>query len=290
MKNANEYWEDGKLFIEKTKSCKCFEKIGNSHVLTCKIIQRGEHEYVYDIGADFLTKRYGTKKLWLTGSAKASALSAAQRMDSMIEKAQISGPGFQDSEKFAVYYERKFSGRYDCLLAFADKENVRCFVCFEYADIGDIIHKAAWSPIDETVAELLRNSKADTIEKNPFYIAAVQKGDELLQKQLKAYYRIATDKECSRLSKLLGRKILPSLPESFDKAYVVDSDTISLRVLRDSGYVILHRPCFAMMGGTHSKWQLNPHTKTGLDAAPADAESVSFGDYVGMIESYQHGS
>lgn len=56
-----------------------------------------------------------------------------------------------------------------------------------------------------------------------------------------------TTKECPLLGKMPKRRILPQLPDEFDKEYVVDVDTMtdrSFSLLRRSGYVILHRPYF----------------------------------------------
>ena len=73
-----------------------------------------------------------------------------------------------------------------------------------------------------------------------------------------------TTKECPLLGKMPKRRTLPQLPDEFDKEYVVDVDTMtdrSFSLLRRSGYVILHRPYFAMCGSTHKKE--SPHKTRG---------------------------
>lgn len=97
-----------------------------------------------------------------------------------------------------------------------------------------------------------------------------------------------TTKECSLIEKMLEIKTLPQLPDEFDKEYVVDVDTMTERsfsLLRRSGYVILHRPYFAMCGSTHKKYTLNPHTKQGVDAAEADHASISFCEFLELFEN-----
>ena len=56
------------------------------------------------------------------------------------------------------------------------------------------------------------------------------------------------------------------------------------KILYDSGYVLLHRPYFAMRGSTHSKYQLNPHTRRGVDAAKVDDPSISFVEFLKLFE------
>ena len=87
---------------------------------------------------------------------------------------------------------------------------------------------------------------------------------------------------------MLERKTLPQLPDEFDKEYVVDVDTMtdrSFSLLRRSGYVILHRPYFAMCGSTHKKYTLNPHTKQGVDAAEAGRAAISFCEFLELFEN-----
>lgn len=74
-----------------------------------------------------------------------------------------------------------------------------------------------------------------------------------------------------------------------NKTYAVDADTIQNSILDRSGYHISHRPFFSMWNSTHSKWELNPHTKVAVDAAPKDAETISFQEYLKLFED-DHGS
>ena len=106
-----------------------------------------------------------------------------------------------------------------------------------------------------------------------------------MKKQVARKSDMASKKERSRFSKIFGFRKLPKMPEEFNKAYVVDSDTISVSLLRRSGYTIFHRPYFAMWNSTHGKWQLNPHLKRGVDAAPIDDSAISFNEYLDLFES-----
>lgn len=130
---------------------------------------------------------------------------------------------------------------------------------------------------------VLRHPTADTIYSNPIYKAAEDLGDELLMHQIKLYYRIASREECEWLSDRLGARILPSLPESFDKDYIVEIDDQYIRLLKQSGYSVMHTPYFSMRGKTHSKWSLNPHKKNGIDAARVDSDAISFAAFLDMF-------
>ena len=42
-----------------------------------------------------------------------------------------------------------------------------------------------------------------------------------------------------------------------------------------------------MKGKTHFKYQLNPHTKTGVDAADKNAEAISADDFLALFDEYE---
>jgi len=104
---------------------------------------------------------------------------------------------------------------------------------------------------------------------------------ELLKSTEKIQSETKKRKKCSRFVK---PKILPQLSKEYDKYYVIDVSTVKSAVLRRSGYKILHRPYFAMRNSTHEKWQLNPHTKTGIDAAQNDAKAIPFKGFLRLFE------
>lgn len=289
MKNENEYVNGEKRFIKNIRKCNCIEKKGDLYILKCSIIQRGDYDYKFTPGIDFISKEGNTKGFWLSENAKLQVNSAVQALETIIDKAKLYDieNNYVTDDKFTVHYEHRPNGNYECLLSYTDITNVLHNYYFDSSPIDEIIHFTAWPTIDYDIYEQLKHSTVDTIENNPFYIAATRKNDKLLQNQIKVYYNIATEEECWWLSKELGVKVLPSLSQSFDKPFVVDTATISVKVLRDSGYVILHRPYFAMKDSTHSKWQLNSHTKRGVDASPVNCESIPFDDYVKIIESNQ---
>ena len=101
---------------------------------------------------------------------------------------------------------------------------------------------------------------------------------------MKLHFGIADDGECEYLSKLLGCRVLPALSEEYDKDYYVGTGGLDFTLLYRSGYRMLHRPNFGMMGSTREGYTLNPHRKTGVDAVPAGAGAISFGEYLKLFD------
>ena len=101
---------------------------------------------------------------------------------------------------------------------------------------------------------------------------------------MKLYYRIADDKECEQISKILGVRILPSLSEEYDIVFAVDRNTVDTMLLIRSGYSLLHRPNFSMPGFTRLNYSLNPYSKVAVDAAKNEAPSISFQEYLKMFD------
>lgn len=92
-----------------------------------------------------------------------------------------------------------------------------------------------------------------------------------------------------KYAKYLQLPVLPILSERYDIDYVVDAKTITEEdhIMLEREYRILHRPYFAMKGYTHSKYKLNPHTKTGVDAVPVETEAITFTEYMKLYQEEQ---
>ena len=70
---------------------------------------------------------------------------------------------------------------------------------------------------------------------------------------------------------------------SIDEAIAGYANRIDITILNQSGYRVVHRPYFAMKGSTHDKWELNPYTKTGVDAAMKDDDGISFSELLAIF-------
>ena len=142
----------------------------------------------------------------------------------------------------------------------------------------------------ETALNYILHSDNKTIAFNPIYLSALKENDRIMQCELKLYYRIADENDCRYLSEVRGVRILPSLPERYDKNYVISKESTTYEdyiLLVNSGYRIAHRPCQAMRGSTYNNSTLNPHTKYGVDAAEQEAEAISFDEFLALFDEYE---
>lgn len=67
------------------------------------------------------------------------------------------------------------------------------------------------------------------------------------------------------------------------EAKIVVRDTIdekAMKLLRESGYEIIHVPNLSMTGHTRKNWTIDPAAKTVLDAAPEGAEPNTFSEFI----------
>ena len=106
----------------------------------------------------------------------------------------------------------------------------------------------------------------------------------MYQKQDTTFFKIETDtREISGIIKTQkGKNMQKDMRNKELEERVLQS--IQSAILNRSGYRISHRPFFSMRYATRSKWELNPHAKTGVDAAPNDAETISFQEYLKLFE------
>lgn len=292
MTNKNEYRINDKLYLKTIQICHCVRKSGPHYFLTCKILQRGEQEYCLSENMDFILSPHNARKLWLSAPAKNLIRDAIHTFEANRIRALTTFTRVEIKEmQITLFYSHTSSCAYDFLLVKNAPEK-EWTLHFE-TTIGQMIRKLSFLDMDPRdkdasfikTEELLRHSTRKNIEENPLYRSALENKDILLQKQIALVYNLAAKKDCAWLSKALHTRILPPLPKEFDREYSVDSDTISVPLLQQSGYQILHKPCFSMQGYTHSLWLLNPHAKTAADAAKKDSRSISFHEFLNAFES-----
>ena len=295
MENTNEYRKDNRLFIREIKKCECIRRNGNEYWVDCKIHQRGDHVYLFSDSNDYISK-FRDKKFYLEEKALNTVRLAVYEFEEKITGFKQASPRRIEIRELntTVYYWH--------LLAWNNYRKYD-FLTEHHLNNGDVITEgikegtlkemilsvSSRMDIKENderfkVWELLHNSDITTIEKNPFYLSALASGDKLMQKQIKLYYSIETQRDTEWLSKQLGIKILPRLNEKHDRYYTVSIQNIDMYLLDNSGYTIRHRPYFAMCGSTHSAWSLNPHTKCGVDAAKEDEKVIEFSDFLELFK------
>lgn len=291
LKNKNEFTEDGKKFIKNANACYCEEKIGDSYVVMCKLNERGKREYLYKRGYGYISSQFNCRKLWLDGFSETNVNRAADEFDERLKKAKNGTFAKVDISALNVrlYYKRVGTERYDCLIEQITPSENASVKCLHLCELKKITGEITWPDFDvnteeeKKLIEILDESDEETINENPLYISAVENGDKIMQIQLKRYYDIATDEEREWLSSVIHDRVLPELPDNYDKDFAVQRDTIDELMLLRSGYKVLHRPCFAMKGSTHKYWALNPHTKCGVDAVAENTEGICFGEYLALF-------
>lgn len=285
--NKSEYTENGKLFIRKIKSCVCLEKRGALYLLRCRINQRGEREYLYDKEKARISRENGEAELFLSQDADSTVLEAVTGFEQSIcgINSGINCEMRFEGSGARIYYRRVHKDKYELIIRSASGSGADRIMYESSCSVGEMINLLSRESIlTEKEADLLIYSDKETITENPLYLAAATNGDDILMRQLKLHYGIATDEECSWLSEWMGCRILPPLSPEYDKTYVVEASGIDSSLLDRSGYRIIHRPYFAMKDSTHFLWQLNPHTKNGIDAAKAGAGFITFNEYLALFD------
>ncbi len=296
MENTNEYRKDDRLYVREIKRCECIRKNGDEYWVDCKIHQRGDHTYLFSYNNDYISKFGGYKKFYLEEKALSIVRKAVSEFEETMEAFKRSRPHKIEIKELntTVYYRHLLAWNNYRKYMFLTELHLDngCVITkgINEGEIGLMIHSVPTRldlrENDERLKkwEILDHSDRTTIEKNPFYLSAVEVDDKLMAKQIKLYYNIITEKETTWLSKVLGCRILPQLNEKHNRYYAVSADTIEESILDRSGYRILHRPYFAMCESTHSVWSLNPHTRYGVDAAKKDAEVIDFCGFLKLFD------
>jgi len=275
-KEKNVYLNGDKWYAKKISRC-VVESMASCNVysLKCKIKERGENWYLYDLSCpEYIHKYRDEKKLFLEEAAKETINSAIEEFNRKVSNMETSPYAFTAwKSKNEVFYFEK--------LSFDTFAYVREIFSNGKRQLAELTEEA-------DIARMLRDMAVnnDLIFKSLQYVYDAAESDELLQKQIKLWSGAATDEDCDFIHERTGLTILHSLPEEFNKDYAVDIDTLTEEykdVLKWSGYSIAHRPYFAMQGSTKSAWTLNPHTKKGVDAARENLEIISFDDYLDLF-------
>ena len=296
MKNPNEYRIGDRLYVEKIKSCSGTEKRGNDYLLWCRIHQRGDNYYLYAPGTGYLrTNLTGEKYLYLSEAAQRTVDHSVRQFDEEISEEVLNYYVKVDiyEGKVILWYRRLSWRHFSAVLTYPDDEGVLCKEYFPATDLDTLIRELSYRPSSSwrklfpegtCPIEQLHSGTLEGLERNPLYLAAGASGDVLMQKQLKIVYRVASPEDCAWLAEKSGKPVLPALPEAYDQKYYVRTDSIDFALLHRSGYQLLHRPYFAMKGSTHEAYSLNPHTRSGVDAAPDEAETISFKEYLELFK------
>lgn len=305
VKNKNEFCENGSLYIREIKRCRCIRKKYDEYIISCKVHQRGEDNYHFRRGDGWISN-YNGRKLWLDADALNTVLKAIDAFDAEVESAQtidFDMLNLMDTD-IVIYYRPAednknvdINGKFDFILRYRDQDQDSDSE--EKKIITQRLGDTAWWGIlnelegmdrryvcGEKNRRLIQKPTAETISQHPLTAAAEKAGLVQLEKIVRLYYHLADKEDCRILAEMTGRRILPALPEEYNRYYTVDAANMTdddYELLEISGYELLHRPYFAMKGHTHGKITLNPHTKYGSDAAREEEPAITFNEFLKLF-------
>ena len=284
--NTNEYVIDAKRFIQQIKRCRCKSTIDGNYNVECKIRQRGEHEYTYLKERGFIQRINSLKGFYLSDEASATVEDAIAEYDKAAETAKTTYVRTDVPELDLTFYYQYDNGVLNLYQEYRLDGHEHTTI-----NIGESLADVLWWHVyphhlldNRDTYDALFRSTADTLKDNPFYVSAVNTGNEQFELALKLYYRVADASECKKLEEQTGKRILPSLSEEFDKGYYVKPTDELIKLIINSGYKISHKPNMTMMGFTRLAISLNPHTKTGVDAARSGEPVIEADEFLEMFK------
>lgn len=297
-KNQNEYRVDGKLYVEKIKSCKVREKRNGLYAVECRIHQRGVHWYYCGNEPEYLNKEQAGrgKKFWLSESAKETVAAVIEGYEKLVAAAKAESitvsVKLSDEIGLNVQYKHKAENKYDFVTEIYLNGTLYSQKYTYGQRLKEMLHQLHYIHIDSGLRGTYDCEKEYRIIFEALYDTAGKHGDDLMQLEMKLLNNTADEDECRRLSELLGVKIL--LPkkntvgidedgEPTTKEYAVIKETVNFSLLHNSGYTFLHRPLFAMIGSTRDNITIDPANRCVVDAAKENMEAVTFEEFLKLI-------
>ncbi len=296
--NPNEYNDGGRLYVEKIDECHCSRKVGDRYVLDCRIHQRGMRSYTCGAAAEYIEYDPDGKRLWLSEAAAELVKGKIRGFEghiALVKDGNFARLPLEEMDT-VLYYKHEPSGLYSYLLEYADRSGLRVTAAFRKRSLHEMLFDAAYGQYSDMkvchpeINDLIVSSDAEGLQRNPLYLGAQALGDEQLQAELRQYYHQETEDDWFSMSCRTGMFVFPALSEEFDREFIVDTDTVNIQLLGQSGYKFLHVPYFSMRGKTHAKCEVNPHRKSCIDAARTDAPSISFSEFLGIIKNNGFGN
>ena len=274
QQNPDEYKLNGKIHIEKIKQCMCDLKEGDEYVLDCYIRQHGTGGYSYTLGDNILYCTDNRHDLYVHGDAVKTLEKTIADYEKQVEKAKKwnSVTVKRDNSDYSIYYNYdKALDRFVFMIEYDENGKQVKQYCPRYMALNNVIHTVCGK---------------DEWKNNIVYEAALQQKDEIFAAIIRVHYGKDSEDDCRLLSEYSDRCFLPRLPVEYKKDYYVLEDTIDNELLVRSGYDLWHQPYFSMRGFTRKGHTLNPHRKYGYDASPADAELITFEEYLKLFKEY----
>ncbi len=288
---------NGRRVVKAFRSCVCRAVEGGGvYDLSCGIdgVADGGHTLLYFEKFGFIERADGLR-LTLSEDAKETASGAIRAYRARAEEIERGAEKVSFEEiKLAFFIRRLSQTSFDAVMETESGSGAKGIYIFEAVPFSRII-KTVFS--EESVR---RDGLVSPGFKKrvcaAFSSLAEKTGDSDLLLLTRHYCDCASFEENGAVERLLGHKILPVLPEEFDRTYVVDADESFRPLLEDSNYVLsrvmILSPDHAFYEKykddfihlTRSRWALNPHTRSGSDAAEKDGPSMPFSEYLKLFE------
>lgn len=286
--------ENTKNFIDQIENCICLEDHYGRYFMSIKPAGGTARDYFCDKKRETAERLLGGKTFYLSGEAGATVKAAIGRYKADIHKMlKLPNRKYLKDKNLKVCFKKEPGGKYTYSVCYINRKGEEGSVFYKNSTLESMITKIYMistvldSKYEKTLLPALKEPTEKSIKKNPLYIAARKVGDREFLNKLRKYYGLPEEKERKYIMKRFHRRVLPELPEEYNKDYIVSCKDMDVGLLRRSGYVIRHRPYFAMSNSTHKAWQLNPYLKLGVDAAPDGRAPMNFKEYLKMFEDME---
>lgn len=261
------------------RKCKVISRKGNDYLLDIKFANGGNSRFNCKPETGIVS--WGKREHTISENNSVIIYDAVKQFDDSVKELRETTDDVLTAEFSApdmILHLRKTENHrdieYEVLFEF-DTQSECTFVyksSYNILQVMNLIQKRYEAVHDEKVRTII-NPTPETLHDNPLFIAAYEKKDYII---------------LSLLENLWGKNsvksaYIPDFSEEFDRKYCVITKTIPILMVYRSGYTVLHRPYFAMMGCTHDVSTINPHKKCVVDAAKIDAPYITFYEFAELL-------
>ena len=298
MKKKNaKYTLDGKIYINILDFCKCHGKVGDRYVLECDVPGCDTLYYLYDGENETIQTEDKVERLFYLADAKDTVRDEVVRFEKKISRSK-KWRKYKiriDEKLYCCRYEWDAFNSLNYFLEYEDNSN-RKVVSYQESASMDVMREnlLAITRHHSSESDDVKALERDTedVTKSPLYIAASKikdskfsdEGKKLMALTRQAYAR-STEEDAALLTAEFKDRVLPALPQQFNRDYVVDHYSIDVNMLKRSGYRICPNEPDDEPGFTEEKWMLNPAELEIIRCAPVGSGSISFREYLEMFDT-----
>lgn len=255
----------------------CYEIRDNKYFIRCDYENDSKY-YHYVLNDDYIYDY--SEKLPLTNEGKEKVLECCKKFDEYIDYVKTNYACID-------YNHYDFELKKDCIEKYYYKRIDNSYI-YDVLIIKDHYMNYIGRRTSITFNDIIPG-KYKNIEKDKVYLSAINKNDRLLELRRKDYYSLLSKEEEKEVSEILGIKFIRQIDpknKDFEDEYYIKKEELTkdrLEILYACGYVINHKPYFAMNGKTHDIYTLYPKRKYGVDAALKDSKTISFEEFIKLF-------